>query len=108
MPQRQCPWCGRLGPRVDDGQLRDAESQPHADGSPCVCRHVTAGSRRGAWDAGGRYYDRALQRWVCLGGCENHSDEALRDLLEENCIDCDSPLHGTGSPMCSEKRWFLE
>lgn len=39
--QRQCPWCGRLGARVDDERdLRASWAQPHADGSDCVCRHI--------------------------------------------------------------------
>ena len=64
MSQKQCPWCGALGERVtDDRDLREEWAQPHADGSACVCRHVTAPSRMSAILAGGRYWDGSA--WVC-------------------------------------------
>lgn len=68
MSQRQCPWCGHLGARYS-GEPGPG-SEPHADGSSCVCRHVTADSRAAAWHHGGRYWDGRLARWVCMGGCE--------------------------------------
>lgn len=39
MPQKQCPWCHKLGPRVEERERRLPENDPHANGSACVCRH---------------------------------------------------------------------
>jgi hypothetical protein len=84
--QRQCPWCGHCGPRYDPSD--EAPPSPHSDGSACICRHITCGSRRSALRLGGRYYDRQLGRWVCLGGCGgigselSDSDQAWLDELE--------------------------
>jgi hypothetical protein len=64
--QRQCPWCGRLGPRVSDRDLGAEHAQPHADGSSCVCRHVSCMTRLGALSASGRYFDRGCRRWLCF------------------------------------------
>lgn len=69
MPQKQCPWCGRLGLRCVAHELSEPWAQPHADGSSCVCRHITCGSRREARRAHGRYYDNGRRRWICFGGC---------------------------------------
>lgn len=65
--QKQCPWCNRLGARYDERALEDGERppMPHDDGSPCVCRHVTAGTRERALQVGGRYWDERLRQWVC-------------------------------------------
>jgi hypothetical protein len=69
MAQRQCPGCNRLGARVAEADLRSEEAHPHADGSSCVCRHVTASSKQEARRHGGRWFDGS--RWVCEGGCYN-------------------------------------
>lgn len=67
MTYRVCPWCGRVGVSAPS----EAEApQPHADGSPCVCRHVTCASKRQAKADHGRYFDGQLHKWVCLGGCQ--------------------------------------
>jgi hypothetical protein len=72
MPQLQCQWCGKLGPRytedTTDPQYDGPPAGPHDDGSSCVCRHMTCQSRREAILAHGRYWDG--QAWVCLGGCK--------------------------------------
>jgi len=65
MPQKQCPWCGRLGPYVSDADLNADWAQPHADGSPCRCKHVRTDSRFAALRDGGRYWDDARGEWVC-------------------------------------------
>ena len=60
MPQKQCVWCGRLGPRYDE---RDA---PIPVGEhDCVCRHVTCQTAKSARREHGRYWDGV--RWVCVG-----------------------------------------
>jgi hypothetical protein len=71
MPQKQCPWCYRLGPRVHERDLGDRNADPHADGSACVCRHITCSSARAARTNGGRYWNGVA--WVCLGGCRDES-----------------------------------
>lgn len=77
MPQQQCPWCGHCcGPRYPEG----ASERPaaHSDGSSCVCRHVSCEAAAGAFDNGGRFFSRPLNRWVCLGGCEpRRTDDEL-------------------------------
>lgn len=77
MSQKQCQWCGALGERVtDDRDLREAWAQPHADGSECVCRHVTAPSRMSAILAHGRYWDGSA--WVCVA-CRTAPEPTLRE-----------------------------
>jgi len=68
MAQQQCPWCGHCGPRYDETTRLTGEVPPgaHDDGHPCVCRHVTAATRGGALDAGGRYYDHGVSKWLCF------------------------------------------
>ena len=76
--QKQCPWCGKLGARVPDNTSIYELPDPHADGSKCVCRHVSvegkgltdAERRRLAQKVGGRYFSQREERWVCCGGCE--------------------------------------
>ena len=68
MSQRQCPWCGQLGQRVDDAELEESYAQPHADGSSCVCRHVSSATEAAARRDGGRWWDG---RWRCAGGCDH-------------------------------------
>ena len=65
MTQKQCPSCGALGCRVDDRDLGAPWAQPHADGSACVCRHVSCGSRLAALRDGGRYWDGRAGEWIC-------------------------------------------
>jgi len=66
MPKIQCPWCGRSGERFDEMEkFVDVPPQPHEDGSKCVCRHVTAGSRERALEVQGRYWDAETRTWVC-------------------------------------------
>ena len=67
MPQRQCRWCGRLGDRVEEQDLRLPSSAPHADGSKCICRHVEADTRAAAIADHGRYWDG--YQYQCFGGC---------------------------------------
>ena len=62
MPQQQCPWCGHCGPRYDETTPMEERPSAHADGTTCVCRHVTCPSRAVAIRHGGRYWDGA---WVC-------------------------------------------
>lgn len=69
MPQIQCPWCGRCGPRFRE-EDPGPRPGPHDDGSACVCTHITCGSRRSARRAGGRWWDAASGRWRCEGGCD--------------------------------------
>lgn len=38
----------------------------HSDGSACICRHVTTGSRLGAIMAHGRYWDESARKWLCF------------------------------------------
>lgn len=64
MPQKQCPWCNRCGQRYDEGEATGPEHDPHANGSACVCRHVSTSSRLSALDNGGRYYSPG-RGWVC-------------------------------------------
>lgn len=100
--QQQCPWCGRLGPRYSEVPQREGLTAadmrwadlhepgwdrsrpapdwaaPHADGSRCVCRHVTCSAREQAVRLGGRYWDG--ERWACptcdaLPGQSGTSDE---------------------------------
>ena len=52
---------------MEECELREQYAAPHADGSSCICRHVTCSSRDNAEACGGRYWDGS--RWVCLGGC---------------------------------------
>lgn len=66
MLQKQCPWCGKLGVSVDDRELHSPHAQPHADGSTCVCSHVTAASRSSALESGGRYWDSCTSSWRCF------------------------------------------
>ncbi len=77
--QKQCNWCGKLGARVGEGELREPHAQPHADGSRCVCRHVTAGTRLGALDASGRYWDEGARKWLCFA-CGTTRRIALDDV----------------------------
>ena len=35
------------------------------------CKHITCHSRQEARRIGGRYYDKVLERFVCMGGCED-------------------------------------
>jgi len=70
MPQQSCPWCSHCGPRYDEGTPRVEIPGAHSDGTTCVCRHITCQSRQEARAVGGRYFDAARCRWVCLGGCE--------------------------------------
>lgn len=70
MPQKQCPWCGHLGPRycTDRESVHYTGDEPlPVDDHKCVCTHITCQSRRSAIVAGGRYFDG--KRWVCLGSC---------------------------------------
>lgn len=59
MPQNQCPWCGRLSARYEEGTPRDEQPQPHDDESACVCRHITTANRAAALRDYGRYWDDA-------------------------------------------------
>lgn len=64
--QKQCCWCGRLGARYDERELKktgERPPMPHDDGSACVCRHVSAASREAALEVGGRYWNGS--KWVC-------------------------------------------
>jgi hypothetical protein len=83
MPQQQCPWCGRLGDRYEEGTPREERPQPHDDGSPCRCRHVTAANRLAALRDGGRYWDGAS--WVCpsCGTAPGATPEEERLIEEE-------------------------
>lgn len=79
MSQRQCAWCGQLGERVlDDCDLREPWANPHADGSDCVCRHVSAPSRLSAILAYARYWDGSA--WVCTV-CGTAPPPTLRERL---------------------------
>ncbi len=68
MPQQQCPWCGHCGPRYQESEKHPPDA--HSDGSKCVCKHITCYSRQEARRIGGRYYDKILRRFICMGGCE--------------------------------------
>jgi hypothetical protein len=72
--QQQCPWCGRCGPHVEDAQLHASYADPHADGSSCVCRHVTCATRRAAFFDGGRYWDGTA--WRCFWCSPASRDDA--------------------------------
>lgn len=65
MAQRVCSWCAKVGIRVAEADLDTPEAAPHADGTLCVCRHVTCRTRKEANREGGRYWDGRC--WVCLG-----------------------------------------
>ena len=83
MPQKQCPWCGKVGDRYrEDDPL--PRPKPHDDGSDCVCRHVTTGSRAAAIRDGGRYY-HPERGWVCpwCGTDAPASEEELDRAAEE-------------------------
>jgi hypothetical protein len=71
MSQRQCPWCGKLGVKVrKESELFTMEAMPHADGSPCVCRHITCNTKSAARESHGRYFDKTVKKWMCFG-CGN-------------------------------------
>ena len=81
MPQRQCPWCHRLGAQFDEHRIECEEAAPHADGSKCVCRHVTCHTRRSALREGGRYFDG---RWRCFGcGTTTATVAELNEIRDE-------------------------
>jgi len=68
MPQRCCPWCSSLGVYVSESDLGSEHAMPHADGSSCVCRHVTCHTEKSARREGGRWWDGSA--WRCAGGCD--------------------------------------
>ena len=65
MPQQQCPWCHKCGPRYEEGEAE--RPGPHDDGSACVCRHVNAASAVSAVRNHGRFWTGT--RWLCMAGC---------------------------------------
>ena len=84
MPQLQCPWCRKVGPYYTDRTPVADRVDPHADGSPCICRHVTAKSRRGAIDANGRYWSPEHNDFLCIscGTAPAPTADELRDSRE--------------------------
>ena len=42
-----------------------------------MCKHITCHARQEARRIGGRYYDKILERFVCMGGCEKTEQESL-------------------------------
>lgn len=83
MPQQQCPWCGRLGARYEEGTATAERPQPHADGSACVCRHPEASGRMSALRVRGRYWDGSA--WVCpsCGTAPPATPEELAQAIED-------------------------
>lgn len=69
MPQKQCQWCGKLGPRYCDDRSSEFYEEfpqgPHEDGSACVCTHVVADNLESALRVSGRYFCHSRMRWVC-------------------------------------------
>lgn len=68
----QCQKCGRFGVSFEPARGETVEqawarpeNRPHADGSACVCGHITCASSRAALRDGGRYYDAVKKRFVC-------------------------------------------
>ncbi len=87
MPQKQCPWCGKLGPRYteDRGSIHydGPRAGPHDDGSVCGCRHVNTANRLSALRHGGRYYCPERGRFVCPScGTDDPATGAELELLE--------------------------
>lgn len=68
----------------------------HADNAVVV---VPYGPYKGAWRVlPGVHYGPASPR--------GSKEAALIDC--SSCLDCDSPSHKTGSPLCPERRWEKE
>lgn len=76
--QKQCPWCGEVGPRVPDDT--PIEEMPPVPTHVCVCRHVSSDSRLSAIFHHGRYYDEDQGRWICMGGCKNDCPPTEKEL----------------------------
>jgi len=83
MPQKQCPWCGKLGPRycTDRGSMHYTGDKPLAvEDHVCVSRHVDASDRMDA------------STWTLE--CKSIADiRKLRDDLAMNELHIDHQLH---------------
>ena len=85
VPQKQCAWCGELGPRY----CTDPESVHYTGDAPipvgdhvCVCPHPNAANRMHALRVGGRYFSPERKEWVCPScGTDAPATEAEAGLL---------------------------